>query len=284
MIVARNRTELSEALDVLRTSHGSITLVPTMGALHRGHFSLVERARESRGAVVATIFVNPLQFGPSEDLARYPRDEEGDLEALEAASTDLVFIPSAEEVYPIGPPRVTIDPGPMAELLCGRHRPGHFRGVLTVVAKLFGLIRPGRAVFGGKDLQQAVLVRRMVRDLELGVIVDVAPTVREPDGLAMSSRNRYLDPDERRQAAALFGSLSEAGESFLSGDASATSLKAVIERRLGEQPLIRVQYVEIVDPSSLEAVDPVRPDDVVAVAALAGTTRLIDNLVLGQRP
>ena len=282
MIVARTRAELSEALRALRASQRAIALVPTMGAIHRGHASLVERAETGGGGVVATIFVNPLQFGPSEDLARYPRDESADLEALEAAGTHLVFVPEEDVVYPFGPPTTTVDPGPMGDVLCGRHRPGHFRGVLTVVAKLFGLVRPDRAVFGRKDFQQAVLVRRMVRDLELGIDIDIVPTVREPDGLAMSSRNQYLDPEERREAPALFRALSDAREAFASGERSPAALKAVIERRLAEHPIMRVQYVEIVDPSTLDTVDEVGPDEVAAVAAFAGTTRLIDNLELGR--
>jgi pantoate--beta-alanine ligase len=251
-----------------------------MGSLHEGHLSLVDAARARADAVAASVFVNPLQFGPGEDLASYPRDPERDVRMLGARGVDLAFLPTVEDVYPAGEPRVTVDPGPDAGRLCGAFRPGHFRGVLTVVAKLFGLFRPDVAAFGRKDFQQLVLVQRMATDLELGVEVIGAPIVREPDGLAMSSRNRYLGAEERRAAPALQRGLERARARFRSGERSAAALLDEVRAELAGSPLLRLQYVEVVDPSSLAPVDPVGKGAVVALAAFAGATRLIDNVTL----
>lgn len=274
--VARTREELAASLDPVR-SEGNVALVPTMGFLHEGHLSLVDLAREVAHTVVVSVFVNPLQFGPSEDLEEYPRDEERDRSLLEARGTDLAFIPSVEEMYPEGEPLVTVDPGPMANVLCGPHRPGHFRGVLTVVARLFGLVRPDVATFGRKDYQQAVLIRRMVRDLEMGVDVVDGPVVREGDGLAMSSRNRYLREDERAQAVGIHAALREARQRFREGERSADALADGIRRRIESYPLLRVQYAELVHPETLEPVTRAEEGTVAAVAAFCGDTRLIDN-------
>ncbi|HZD03490.1 MAG TPA: pantoate--beta-alanine ligase, partial [Longimicrobiales bacterium] len=244
MIVARTRAELARGMAGLRSRPGRVALVPTMGYLHEGHLSLVDRAREEAGAVAVSIFVNPLQFGPSEDLDTYPRDEARDLDLLDSRGADLAFVPPAEEMYPDDEPVVTVDPGPMAEVLCGAWRPGHFRGVLTVVAKLFGLFRPDVGVFGRKDYQQGVLVRRMVRDLELGVEVVLAPVVREPDGLAMSSRNVYLSGEERGQAVELGRALHRAREAFAAGERDARRLEKRIRRHLEPYGLVELQYVE----------------------------------------
>jgi pantoate--beta-alanine ligase len=251
-----------------------------MGALHEGHLSLVDAARARADAVAASVFVNPLQFGPGEDLAKYPRAPERDLGMLEARGARLAFLPSVDEMYPAGEPRVTVDPGPDGDRLCGAFRPGHFRGVLTVVAKLFGLFRPDVAAFGRKDFQQLVLVRRMAADLELGVDVIEAPIVREPDGLAMSSRNRYLSADERRAAPALQRALARARSRFQGGERRAAALLDVVRAELAGSPPLRLQYVEVVDASSLAPVDPVGRGAVVALAAFAGATRLIDNVTL----
>jgi pantoate--beta-alanine ligase len=251
-----------------------------MGYLHEGHLSLVDVGREAADAVVVSIFVNPLQFGPSEDLDAYPRDEDRDRALLAGRDADLVFIPGVDEMYPGGEPTVTIDPGPMARGLCGAHRPGHFRGVLTVVARLFGLFQPDTAVFGRKDYQQAVLIRRMARDLELGVEILLGPIVREADGLAMSSRNGYLNAEERAQATGLHDALVEAVERFRSGERSAAALAEGIRRRIHEHPLLECQYAELVDPSTLERVGRAEGGTVAAVAAFCGTTRLIDNVEL----
>ncbi|HEX9887082.1 MAG TPA: pantoate--beta-alanine ligase [Longimicrobiales bacterium] len=276
MIVARTRQELATGLAQLR-SRGRQALVPTMGYLHEGHLSLVDRARSLADVVTVSIFVNPLQFGPGEDLERYPRDEAGDLALLEAGGAHLIFAPHVKEMYLDGEPRITVDPGRGGDVLCGAWRPGHFRGVLTVVARLFGLFRPAAAVFGRKDFQQLVLIRRMVRDLELDVEVDAAPTVREEDGLAMSSRNAYLSRDGRAQAPELHRALSGLVERFRRGERDTAGLLAGLRRHLEVAPLLTLQYAEIVDAETLEPVERALPGSVAALAAQCGDTRLIDN-------
>lgn len=278
--VVRERFGLASALTGLRT-RGSVALVPTMGFLHEGHLALVDRARDEADGVVVSVFVNPLQFGPGEDFERYPRDEGRDLALLDARGVDLVFSPGVDEMYPGGPPRVTVDPGALAQRLCGAFRPGHFAGVLTVVAKLFGLVRPDAAVFGAKDFQQAVLVRRMALDLELGVRVCTVPIVRDPDGLAMSSRNAYLDEAQRAAALGLNRGLRAAAEAFAGGERRAPALLERIRERVAEHDGLVLQYAELVDPESLAPVDPAVAGSVLAVAGHVGGTRLIDNLVLG---
>jgi pantoate--beta-alanine ligase len=252
-----------------------------MGYLHEGHLSLVDLAQGLSDSVVASIFVNPLQFGPSEDLESYPRDESTDLEKLEARGTALVFIPEASEMYPDGEPRVTVDPGALAGRLCGAYRPGHFRGVLTVVAKLFGLVRPDVAVFGRKDFQQAVLIRRMVTDLDLAVRVVTGPIVREADGLAMSSRNTYLNDEQRESAAGLSASLAAALDLYRGGESDPPRLLEAARGVLTGRSGLTVQYLELVSPDSLEPVETAVDGSVMAVAAFCGTTRLIDNVELG---
>jgi len=279
VILARTRGALARALHELRP-RGPLALVPTMGYLHEGHLSLLDCARESGGPVAVSIFVNPLQFGPSEDFARYPRDEARDLALMEPRGADLVFLPPVEEMYPGGEPRVTVRAGAMGDVLCGAYRPGHFDGVLTVVAKLFGLFRPAAAIFGSKDFQQAVLISRMVIDLELGVEVRTAPIVREEDGLAMSSRNAYLSREERAEAVGLSRSLEAALAAFRGGERSAGALRAVAVERLEAFPLLEPQYVELVHPETLERVEEARRGTVLALAAFAGRTRLIDNVAL----
>ena len=253
-----------------------------MGYLHEGHLSLVDLARAHAGFVTASIFVNPLQFGAGEDLDRYPRDLDRDLSLLEGRGVDLVFHPSVEEMYPGGPPRVTVDPGSMGDILCGAFRPGHFRGVLTVVARLFGLFRPAVSVFGRKDFQQAVLIRRMVRDLEMGVEVLTGEIVRDEDGLAMSSRNVFLSPGERAQALGLPRSLAAVDAAFRAGSVSGTALLELLAAELARYPGLKPQYAEILDPDTLQKVEAAAPGSVVAVAAHCGSTRLIDNLILGE--
>jgi pantoate--beta-alanine ligase len=255
---------------------GSLALVPTMGALHEGHAELIRKAGTLADAVAVSIFVNPLQFGPAEDLDRYPRTPERDLELLDRLGVGLVFAPSAVGMYPDGPPAVTVDPGPLGALLEGASRPGHFAGVLTVVTKLLGLVRPDVAVFGEKDYQQLVLIRRAVADLELGVRIVGAPTVREPDGLALSSRNRYLSPEQRQQALALSRALRAGAEEGPSG--AAAVLKAATEELRG----VDVDYLALrgVDLDPPPAAGPAR----LLVAARVGTTRLIDNAPLTLGP
>jgi len=251
-----------------------------MGYLHEGHLSLVDIARDRSDFLAVSIFVNPLQFGPGEDLGLYPRDLDRDLALLEERGADLVFFPSAEEMYPDGEPEVVVDPGPMGQRLCGKYRPGHFRGVLTVVARLFNLFRPQIAVIGQKDYQQAVLIRRMVRDRKMGVEFALGPIVREEDGLALSSRNVFLSEDQRADAAGLRRSLQAVQGAFEKGIRSGTELRAVLAREVVNHPLLQLQYGEIVHPERLEPLEVVVPGAVVAVAAHCGHTRLIDNHIL----
>ena len=277
-VVAKTRAELTAALAPTRKAGGRVALVPTMGALHEGHAALVREAHRQTGsddAVVASIFVNPLQFGPGEDLSRYPRTFDADLDLLAAEGVDVVFAPSVEEVYPGGEPSVTVDPGPLAEILEGRSRPTHFRGVLTVVAKLFGLVRPDLAVFGQKDYQQLVLVRRMVDDLCMGVDVVGAETVREPTGLALSSRNRYLDEEQKREALMLSQALRAAVEAASYGaDHALAAARAVLRKTTG----VDLDYLELTSPEL--GPPPETGEARLLVAARVGTTRLIDNTAL----
>ena len=258
-----------------RAAGSSVALVPTMGALHAGHLALVARAREVADLVVVSVFVNPLQFGQGEDLDRYPRDLAGDVALLEPAGADLVFAPDAAELYPSGPPQVRIAAGPVGTRWEGRVRPGHFDGVLTVVAKLLHVVTPDVVVFGQKDAQQVFLVRRMIEDLDLPVEVEVVETVREADGLALSSRNRYLDDEERRVARAVPAAL-DAAESAADGDVD--SMTAAAQSALAGEDGARLDYLAVVDPATFRPVDDgYRGRALVLVAARVGGTRLIDN-------
>ncbi len=267
--VAGTAVELRDLVAVLP---GPVALVPTMGALHEGHRALVRAARERAGSVVVSVFVNPTQFGPGEDLDRYPRTWDADLAALTEEGADAVFHPPVAEVYPPGALGVTVDPGPLGGVLEGALRPGHFAGVLTVVAKLFGLARPDLAVFGEKDYQQLVLVRAMVRELALPVEVVGVPTVREDDGLALSSRNRFLAPEERARAAVLHRALRAGADA---GPQGADAVLAAARGVLAGAPGLVPDYLELTDPDlgPAPAAGPAR----LLVAARAGTTRLIDN-------
>jgi len=251
-----------------------------MGAIHRGHARLLRQARHECGFVVASIFVNPLQFGATEDLAAYPRPIERDTAEAERLGCDLLFVPDEKEMYPNGPHTITVDPGPLGDCLEGASRPEHFRGVLTVVAKLFGMVGPSRAYFGEKDAQQLALVRRMAAELNLPVTVVPVPTVREPDGLALSSRNAYLSPDERQAAPVLFEALSDAAERVREGERDADVLRAEMARRIGAEPLARLDYVAIVDDETWEDVKRVERPARALAAARVGPARLIDNLLL----
>lgn len=265
--------ELRSTLENARRD-GRIVLVPTMGALHAGHASLVRRARELGDTVVVSIFVNPLQFAPGEDLDRYPRTLEADVAAL-AGLADYVFAPSAAEMYPDGPSQTRVVPGPVAGLYEGASRPGHFDGVLTVVAKLFNIVQPDVAVFGQKDAQQVYLVQRMIRDLNMPLRLEVVDIVREDDGLALSSRNRYLDPDQRRLALTLSRSLAAAASAAASG---AEAARAAASRVLDAEPDVRLDYLVVVDPATLLEVDADhRGPALMLLAARVGPTRLIDN-------
>jgi pantoate--beta-alanine ligase len=281
-VVARTRLELEE---VLARPTGSDdrprrAVVMTMGALHEGHLALVRLARARAAQVVVTIFVNPLQFGPTEDLSRYPRDLDRDLTLLAQEGVDAVFAPGVEEVYPGGEPVVRVSAGALGDRLEGAHRPGHFDGVLTVVLKLLHLVRPDVAVFGQKDAQQLMAVRRMVRDLDVPVDVVAGPTVRDADGLALSSRNAYLDAGQRSQALALVRSLRVAEDAAAAGAGAAGALAAA-RSVLEAAPGVVVDYVALVDPADATDVPADhRGEAVLAVAARVGTTRLIDNVVL----
>jgi pantoate--beta-alanine ligase len=275
--VVRTRAELREARAALS---GRVGFVPTMGALHEGHASLVRRARETSDAVVASIFVNPTQFGPTEDLSRYPRDEAGDLAMLESLGVDLAFLPGVDDIYPPDH-TVSVDIGRLGEVLEGAARPGHFRGVATVVTILFSLVQPTRAFFGQKDGQQSVVIRRMVRDLGLPVDVEVCPTVRELDGLAMSSRNRYLAADERAQAPALFRALQAAEAALADGVVSADSLRSAMRTALGQAPLGKPDYVSIADANTLAELETVDRPALASLAVRFPSARLIDCLPLG---
>ncbi|HUF11483.1 MAG TPA: pantoate--beta-alanine ligase [Longimicrobiales bacterium] len=281
MRTVRTRAELREALAVLRRSVRTVGLVPTMGYLHEGHLSLVDHARARAGAVVMSIFVNPLQFGPGEDLATYPRDLERDSELVSRRGVDLLFAPDLETMYPAGEPVVVVSPGPLGDRLDGAFRPGHFAGVLTVVLKLLNLIGPDVAVFGQKDYQQAALIRRMALDLDLPVEIVVAPSVRADDGLALSSRNAYLSARGREQAATLHRALRAGSDAFDTGRRDRGSIIGAAREVLERAPDVRVQYLELVDADSLEPVAVAAPGSVLAVAAFVETTRLIDNIVLG---
>lgn len=250
-----------------------------MGALHEGHLSLVRVAKAQSDFVAVSIFVNPLQFGPTEDLARYPRDFERDRDLLQREGVDLIFAPTVSEMYPT--PAITyVNVEGLSERLDGQSRPGHFRGVATVVSKLFHIVEPDLAVFGQKDAAQVAIIRRMVRDLNMPVKIVVAPIVREPDGLAMSSRNAYLDPTQRKQALALSAALRCVQESFERGEKSAAKLIAAGRKFLEQEPDVRLDYFSVVDPESLEPVEHVACKSLVAVAAYVGPTRLIDNVIL----
>jgi pantoate--beta-alanine ligase len=275
--------ETVHELRVWRRQAGRVLLVPTMGALHEGHASLVREARRLAGdsaRVAATIFVNPLQFGPNEDFDRYPRTLEADLRLCEEAGADLVFAPPVQEVY--HPDRsISITESSLSTVLCGASRPGHFDGVCTVVAKLFNLVQPDEALFGRKDYQQLAVIRRLVRDLDIPVVVHGVDTVREPDGLAMSSRNRYLTPEERAQAPALQAALRRARDAWLAGEQDVPRLlRAIREHVAVNAPLCREDYVSIVDPGSLQPLAQAEDHAVALLAFWFGKARLIDNIEL----
>jgi pantoate--beta-alanine ligase len=277
-LVARTRAELHAALADARAAGGRVALVPTMGALHAGHAALLQDGRRQAGpggALVVSIFVNPLQFGPGEDLDRYPRTFDADLEVCAAAGVDVVFAPDVDEVYPDGEPQVTVEPGPMAAALEGRTRPTHFRGVLTVVAKLFGLVRPDVAVFGEKDYQQLALIRRMAADLCMGIDVVGAETVREPDGLALSSRNRYLSEQDRAAALALSAALRAGADAAPEGP---EAVRRAAESVLAAASSVDVDYLALTDPGL--GPPPESGPARLLVAARVGSTRLIDNTAL----
>lgn len=281
MELVRGIAEVRDRVAKARGGGARIALVPTMGFLHEGHLSLLDRARGLAGYVVMSVFVNPLQFGPGEDFHRYPRDLERDLRLSSERGVDLVFAPDERELYP-RELTVAVTPRRLADRLCGMNRPGHFEGVLTVVAKLFGIVQPDVSVFGQKDFQQSVLIRRLAEDLDYPVEIEVSPTVREADGLAMSSRNQYLGAGDRRRALRISRSLAEAVRRFRAGGRDAERLKSEIRARLEAGGGLDVEYVDIVTADGLEPVVTVGNDAVVAVAVRVGGTRLIDNVILAR--
>lgn len=279
MRIYKGVAEMQAACREVRRSGKRLGLVPTMGALHAGHLSLVRAARASCDMVAATIFVNPLQFGPNEDLARYPRSWEKDVAALQAEKVDLLFAPSPEEMYPAGAATYVIVEG-LSEKLDGKSRPGHFRGVTTVVAKLFEIVRPEVGFFGQKDAAQVAVIRNMVNDLNMDIRIQVCPIVREHDGLAMSSRNAYLDPKQRKQALILHRALMRIQFEVDRGESLSSPLIETGKGVIAEEPEVRLDYLEIVDPDTLDPVPNISKGALVAVAAYIGTTRLIDNIVV----
>jgi pantoate--beta-alanine ligase len=272
--------ELRAAVATARSDGAMVGFVPTMGALHAGHRALLAAARRDTGFVVASVFVNPLQFGPAEDLASYPRDRDGDLAMLEAEGVDLAFLPAEREVWPT-PPEVRLHVGALGGRLEGAWRPGHLDGVATVVAKLLHLVGPSRAYFGQKDAQQLAVVRRMVADLGFPNEIVACPTVREPDGLAVSSRNVYLSAEERPRAAALHRALEAGRAAWSAGGRDPAAVEAAAREVLAAVPGVEVDYVALVEPAAFEAATHAEAGQVLAVAARVGRTRLIDNVILG---
>jgi pantoate--beta-alanine ligase len=271
-------TEMQVAAAGLRATGRRIGFVPTMGALHDGHLSLVRAARERSDVVVASIFVNPTQFGPNEDYRNYPRNLESDARLLAEEGVDVLFAPAPEEIYPPGfQTHVTVRD--LSQPLCGRSRPGHFRGVATVVTKLLNIVQPDAAFFGRKDAQQGILIQQLVRDLSLPVEIVLCPTVREADGLAVSSRNAYLNSEERQAALVLHRSLGRAREMLVAGERSVERLVAGVRGLLEAEPRVRVDYVEVVDAATLEPAERLQGRIVLALAAWVGKARLIDNLM-----
>lgn len=278
MKVFDNITELRREIVAARRRGRAVEFVPTMGAFHEGHLQLMRTARESGGVVVVSIFVNPLQFAPSEDFETYPRHPEADQALAESVGADILFAPSVAEMYPGGRSQTRVEPGRLGQVLEGEHRPGHFTGVATVCAKLFNIVGPDRVFMGRKDAQQLAVLQQMVGDLNLPLEIVPCPTVREEDGLAMSSRNRRLGPADRREAAALYAALQAAATS---GTSSAEGVVAAARGVLGQHPALRVQYLEVVNPQTFELVDTAYPEALIVVAAHVGSVRLIDNIIVG---
>ena len=275
----RTAISLTELGTARRSFLGKVGLVPTMGYLHEGHLSLIRRAREECHQVVVSIFVNPTQFGPKEDLSKYPRDLERDLSLIEPLGVDLVWMPTAEIMYPDGY-QTWVEVEAVTGPLEGAMRPGHFRGVTTVVAKLFNAVQPQRAYFGQKDAQQAAVIRQMTRDLNFPIEIVVCPIVREPDGLAMSSRNVYLEPEQRKAATVLYRALTAARNLYENGERNAEGLRQIMREVIASEPLAQMQYVSCADYDTLTELETITGKTLLSMAVFMGKTRLIDNLVL----
>lgn len=282
MELLKTKAEMRGAVAASRCDGLSVGFVPTMGYLHEGHISLVRAARAENGLVVVSIFVNPTQFGPNEDLSRYPRDLERDMALCREAGADIIWNPDVGEMYAEDAATWVVVEG-LTDHLCGESRPTHFRGVTTVVSKLFNVVRPDRAYFGQKDAQQAFVIRRMTQDLDFGLDIVICPTVREADGLAMSSRNIFLSPEERAQASVLRRALDEAEKVVAAGERRTMAIKARVQQVLAEAPLGRPDYVEIVDTSGLQPIARIQGEALLALAVFFGRTRLIDNTILWPR-
>lgn len=281
MDIIESVQEMSRLTRELRRAGQTIGFVPTMGFLHEGHLSLVREAKKENDRVVVSIFVNPTQFGPGEDYEQYPRDLEGDAEKLRVIGIDYIFNPEVADMYPEGY-NSFVEVSGITEVLCGKSRPGHFRGVTTVVTKLFNIIQPDRAYFGQKDFQQLMVIKKMVRELNMPVEIKGLPIIREADGLARSSRNKYLDDKERAEATVLYRSLVMARELYQKGIKDTYRIKKEVIDLISSEPLARIDYVEIVDPDTLQEIKRVKEQALVALAVYIGKTRLIDNLLLGE--
>lgn len=279
MITVETSADVRAVCDDVRARGGTVGFVPTMGFFHEGHRSLMRTARAAHDAVVVSLFVNPTQFAPTEDLDAYPRDLDADTAVAIAEGVDVLFVPSVAEMYPEAA-RTSVHVADLTDGLCGASRPGHFDGVTTIVAKLFSIVGPCTAYFGRKDAQQLAVVRRMATDLDLPVHVVGCPLVREPDGIAMSSRNLYLSSDDRRRAAVLIRSLRAATDAVVSGERDARAVREILVETLASEPAVRVGYAELVDAATLQPVDRIEHDTLIALAAFVGKTRLIDNVTI----
>ncbi|HLF85508.1 MAG TPA: pantoate--beta-alanine ligase [Nitrospiria bacterium] len=279
MKVIEKTAEISACSRELHQKGEAIGLVPTMGLLHEGHLSLIRESKRITSKTIVSIFVNPAQFGPKEDYHRYPRDIEGDIKKCRETGADLLFLPSVEDIYLEGY-RTYVDVDGLSDKLCGRSRPKHFRGVATIVTKLFNIIGPDKAFFGQKDYQQAIIIKRLASDLNLGVDIIVMPTVREADGLAMSSRNSYLNSNERDAARILYRSLMSAEAMIRSGKTSSEEVRAKMEVFIASEGSAKIEYISIADPGNLEDIDVIAGDVLVAIAVWIGKTRLIDNIIV----
>jgi len=281
MEIIAQAKEMQRRAEQLRRQGMTIAFVPTMGFLHEGHIALMREGRKRADSLVASIFVNPTQFGPGEDYTRYPRDLQRDFKLIQGAGVDICFTPSAAEIYPDGF-QTFVEVERVTQNLCGISRPGHFRGVTTVVAKLFNIVKPHCAIFGQKDYQQLITIKQMVKDLNMDIEVIGMPTVRESDGLAMSSRNTYLNPKKRKEAARLYRSLLKGKELFALGERSAATILQEVKRIIEEDQGAVIDYVNICDAHTLEDIEEIKGEAVIAVAVKMGKTRLIDNIILKE--
>ncbi|NPA12868.1 MAG: pantoate--beta-alanine ligase [Aquificae bacterium] len=280
MEVVKSVKDMAELSKKLKKEGKTVGFVPTMGYLHQGHLSLVECSKKDNDITVLSIFVNPIQFGKNEDLDRYPRDIERDIQICQSHGVDYLFVPSVEDMYPEGYSTYVVVEG-ITDVLCGAYREGHFKGVATVVNKLFNIVKPDRAYFGKKDYQQYLVIKKMVEDLNMDIQVVGCPIVREKDGLAMSSRNKYLSPEERQSAVSISQALFKAKELFEKGETNPQTLTEVIKETIQSQPYVKeIQYIQIVDPKTLKTKEKAEKGDIIAVAVFVGNTRLIDNIEL----